>query len=121
MQEAPLVMPKMSMTMTEGTLVTWHKSEGDEVRAGEVVCEVATDKVDMEVEAPADGTLARIVAQPDDVVAVGEPIAYLTTLAEDLLAGLFDGPAPEPAPQPEREREREPEPVPAAPAPAAAQ
>ncbi|MFJ8819536.1 dihydrolipoamide acetyltransferase family protein [Amycolatopsis thermoflava] len=114
MQEAPLVMPKMSMTMTEGTLVTWHKSEGDEVRAGEVVCEVATDKVDMEVEAPADGTLARIVAQPDDVVAVGEPIAYLTTAAEDLLAGLFDGPAPEPAPQPERERE--PEPVPAAPA-----
>ncbi|WP_435121947.1 dihydrolipoamide acetyltransferase family protein [Amycolatopsis thermoflava] len=119
MQEAPLVMPKMSMTMTEGTLVTWHKSEGDEVRAGEVVCEVATDKVDMEVEAPADGTLARIVAQPDDVVAVGEPIAYLTTAAEDLLAGLFDGPAPEPAPQPERERE--PEPVPAAPAPVAAQ
>ncbi|WP_435582164.1 dihydrolipoamide acetyltransferase family protein [Amycolatopsis thermoflava] len=116
MQEAPLVMPKMSMTMTEGTLVTWHKSEGDEVRAGEVVCEVATDKVDMEVEAPADGTLARIVAQPDEVVAVGEPIAYLTTAAEDLLAGLFDGPAPEPAPQPEREREWEPEPVPAAPA-----
>ncbi|GAA3837107.1 dihydrolipoamide acetyltransferase family protein [Amycolatopsis tucumanensis] len=105
MKETPLVMPKMSMTMTEGTLVTWHKAEGDEVRAGEVVCEVATDKVDMEVEAPADGTLARIVAQPDDVVAVGEPIAYLATAAEDLLAGLFDGPAPEP----------EPEPVPAAP------
>lgn len=116
MQEAPLVMPKMSMTMTEGTLVTWHKSEGDEVRAGEVVCEVATDKVDMEVEAPADGTLARIVAQPDDVVAVGDPIAYLATAAEDLLAGLFDAPPPEAVPAPEPE----PQPGPAAPAPVAA-
>ncbi|MEU0507606.1 dihydrolipoamide acetyltransferase family protein [Amycolatopsis sp. NPDC006125] len=118
MPEAPLVMPKMSMTMTEGTLVAWHKSEGDEVRAGEVVCEVATDKVDMEVEAPADGTLARIVAQPDDVVAVGEPIAYLATAAEDLLAGLFDGPAPEPEPEPvptaPRRVAAEPAPPPAA-------
>ena len=105
MGETPLVMPKMSMTMTEGTLVTWHKSAGAAVRAGEVVCEVATDKVDMEVEAPVDGTLARVVAQPDEVVAVGEPIAYLTTTSEDLLAGLFEAPAP---PQPAT-----PEPVPA--------
>ncbi|NIH88293.1 dihydrolipoamide acetyltransferase family protein [Amycolatopsis granulosa] len=115
MKEAPLVMPKMSMTMTEGTLVTWHKAEGDEVRAGEVVCEVTTDKVDMEVEATADGTLTRIVAHPEDVVAVGEPIAYLATAADDLLAGLFDAPTPqpEPAPVPAAEPAREPEPGPA--------
>ncbi|MGC7095324.1 dihydrolipoamide acetyltransferase family protein [Amycolatopsis lurida] len=90
MKQAPLVMPKMSMTMTEGTLVTWHKSEGDEIRAGEVVCEVATDKVDMEVESTVDGSLTRILAQPEDVVAVGEPIAYVTTAADDLLDGLFE-------------------------------
>ncbi|GHE89422.1 dihydrolipoamide acetyltransferase component of pyruvate dehydrogenase complex [Amycolatopsis deserti] len=114
MKEAPLVMPKMSMTMTEGTLVTWHKAEGDEVRAGEVVCEVTTDKVDMEVEATADGTLVRIVAQPEDVVAVGEPIAYLATTADDLLDGLFDTPAPEPVPESEPVPEPEPEPVPVA-------
>ncbi|MDQ0382471.1 dihydrolipoamide acetyltransferase family protein [Amycolatopsis thermophila] len=101
MKESPLVMPKMSMTMTEGTLVTWHKAEGDEVRAGEVVCEVTTDKVDMEVEATTDGTLARIVAQPEDVVAVGEPIAYLATATDDLLEGLFDTPTPETEPEPE--------------------
>ena len=90
MKEAPLVMPKMSMTMTEGTFVAWRKSEGDEVRAGDVVCEVTTDKVDMEVEATVDGTLTRLVARPEDVIAVGEPIAYVATAADDLLEGLFD-------------------------------
>ncbi|WP_265579762.1 dihydrolipoamide acetyltransferase family protein [Streptomyces spongiae] len=86
-------MPKMSMTMAEGTFLTWHKAEGDEVRAGDVVCEVMTDKVDMEVESPVDGVLVRLVAQPDDVVAVGEPIAFLSSTADDLLGDLFDGPA----------------------------
>ncbi|WP_020671458.1 dihydrolipoamide acetyltransferase family protein [Amycolatopsis nigrescens] len=95
--EVALVMPKMSMTMTEGTFVAWHKAEGDQVRAGEVVCEVTTDKVDMEVEATVDGTLTRLLAAPEQVLAVGEPIGYLATAAEDLLAGLFDQPAPEPA------------------------
>ncbi|MDX2602643.1 2-oxo acid dehydrogenase subunit E2 [Streptomyces caniscabiei] len=100
MAEIPLVMPKMSMTMEEGTFLTWHKAEGDEVRAGDVVCEVATDKVDMEVESPVDGILARLVAQPDDVVAVGEPIAYLSSDADDLLGDLLDGPAEAEAPPP---------------------
>ncbi|MQA10616.1 MAG: 2-oxo acid dehydrogenase subunit E2 [Pseudonocardiaceae bacterium] len=103
-REQPLVMPKMSMTMEEGTLVVWHKSEGEPIRSGDVVCEVTTDKVDMEVESPLDGTLARIVAQPDDVVLVGEPIAFVATEAEDLLEGLLDGPSPsaaEAAPAPE--------------------
>ncbi|MDX3233560.1 dihydrolipoamide acetyltransferase family protein [Streptomyces sp. ME19-01-6] len=100
MAEIPLVMPKMSMTMEEGTFLTWHKAEGDEVRAGDVVCEVATDKVDMEVESPVDGILVRLVAQPDDVVAVGEPIAYLSSDADDLLGDLLDEPAEAEAPPP---------------------
>ena len=100
MAEIPLVMPKMSMTMEEGTFLTWHKAEGDEIRAGDVVCEVATDKVDMEVESPVDGILLRLVAQPDDVIAVGEPIAYLSSEADDLLGDLLDGPAEAEAPPP---------------------
>ncbi|ULR47924.1 dihydrolipoamide acetyltransferase family protein [Streptomyces deccanensis] len=100
MAEIPLVMPKMSMTMEEGTFLTWHKAEGDEIRAGDVVCEVATDKVDMEVESPVDGILLRLVAQPDDVIAVGEPIAYLSSDADDLLGDLLDGPAEAEAPPP---------------------
>ncbi|MEW2400858.1 dihydrolipoamide acetyltransferase family protein [Streptomyces sp. NPDC046862] len=90
MPEIPLVMPKMSMTMEEGVLLVWHRAEGDEVRAGDVVCEVMTDKVDMEVESPVDGILVRLVARPEQVVAVGEPIAFLSGAEDDLLGGVLD-------------------------------
>lgn len=56
MRDIPLVMPTMSMTMTEGIMVAWHKAEGDPVRAGDVVCEVTTDKVDLEALVPVRGT-----------------------------------------------------------------
>lgn len=92
MADLPLTMPKMSMTMEEGTMVAWLKQVGDPVRSGEPICEVATDKVDMEVESPFDGVLARITAEPDEVVPVGEVIGYITTEADDLLGGLFDEP-----------------------------
>ena len=90
MAELALTMPKMSMTMEEGTMVVWLKNVGDPVKSGEPVCEVATDKVDMEVESPYDGVLSRITAQPDDVVKVGDPIGYITSDSDDLLGGLFD-------------------------------
>jgi pyruvate dehydrogenase E2 component (dihydrolipoamide acetyltransferase) len=88
-REIPLLMPKLSMTMEDGEVVAWLKQEGDEVRAGEPVCGVGTDKTSMEVESPVDGTLVRIVASPDDVVAVGQPLAYLTTATEGLLDDLL--------------------------------
>lgn len=107
MREVPLVMPKMSMTMTEGTFLVWRREPGEAVKVGDVLCEVASDKVDMEVESPVEGTLSRLIAQPDQVLGVGEPLAYITSDADDLLDGLFDGvdngldngPAPEPQPE----------------------
>src|SRR5215211_3354887 len=92
MREIEVPMPKLSMTMEEGELTSWVKGEGEQVRAGDVICEVNSDKVEMEVESPADGTLVRHVAAEGDVVAVGAPIAMLATEAEDLLGGLL-GPA----------------------------
>lgn len=105
MREVPLVMPKMSMTMTEGTFLIWHKEPGDEIKAGDVLCEVASDKVDMEVESPVEGTLSRVIAVPDQVLGVGEPLAYISSDADDMLEGLFGdqpggAPADAPAPQP---------------------
>ncbi|GAB3050600.1 dihydrolipoamide acetyltransferase family protein [Sediminivirga luteola] len=101
MPELPLTMPKMSMTMEEGTVVSWLKAPGDEIREGEPVCEVATDKVDMEVESPYSGTLARIEAEIGDILPVGETLAFITTDADDLLGGLLDVPGPEvPAAEP---------------------
>lgn len=104
MPELALTMPKMSMTMEEGTMVAWLKQPGEAVRAGEPVCEVATDKVDMEVESPFDGVLARIVAEVGEVLPVGETIAFVTTEADDLLGGLFDEPSAPVAEAPVEER-----------------
>jgi pyruvate dehydrogenase E2 component (dihydrolipoamide acetyltransferase) len=96
MPEIEVPMPKLSMTMEEGELITWRKQAGDQVRAGEVICEVNSDKVEMEVESPADGTLVRLAAAEGEVVPVGAPIATLETEAEDLLGGIL-GPGPEEA------------------------
>jgi pyruvate dehydrogenase E2 component (dihydrolipoamide acetyltransferase) len=92
MREIEVPMPKLSMTMEEGELIAWVKQEGDQVRAGDVIAEVNSDKVEMEVESPADGTLVRHTAAEGDVVPVGAPIATLATEAEDLLGGIL-GPA----------------------------
>jgi pyruvate dehydrogenase E2 component (dihydrolipoamide acetyltransferase) len=92
MREIEVPMPKLSMTMEEGELIAWVRQEGDRVRAGDVICEVNSDKVEMEVESPADGTLVRHTASEGEVVPVGAPIAMLATEAEDLLGGVL-GPA----------------------------
>ena len=101
MREVPLVMPKSSMTMTEGTFLVWHRAAGDAIKAGDVVCEIASDKVDMEVESPVEGTLLRLVAEPDQVLQVGEPLAFISTDSDDMFEGLFDdAPTPTAADQP---------------------
>lgn len=92
MPQSPIVMPKMSMTMTEGELISYTVSVGQEVKAGDVVATVATDKVDMEVEADTAGTVLELTAIPNQMINVGEPLLILETVGEDLLAGLFDAP-----------------------------
>jgi pyruvate dehydrogenase E2 component (dihydrolipoamide acetyltransferase) len=92
MPEIEVPMPKLSMTMEEGELISWVKHEGDQVRAGDVIAEVNSDKVEMEVESPADGTLVRLAAAEGEVVPVGAPIATLETESEDLLGGILAAP-----------------------------
>jgi pyruvate dehydrogenase E2 component (dihydrolipoamide acetyltransferase) len=70
-------MPKLSDTMTEGTLVSWKKKKGDQVSAGEVLAEIETDKATMEWESPEDGTLTEIYVQEGGKVNVGDKIAYI--------------------------------------------
>src|SRR5258708_29331041 len=59
----PVLMPALSPTMTEGKLAKWHVKVGDTVKAGEVICEIETDKATMEVEAVDEGTVAQILVQ----------------------------------------------------------
>jgi len=70
-------MPKLSDTMTEGTLVAWKKKKGDQVSAGEVLAEIETDKATMEWEAPEDGTLTEIYVEEGGKVNVGDKIAFI--------------------------------------------
>ncbi|PYL29068.1 MAG: pyruvate dehydrogenase complex dihydrolipoamide acetyltransferase [Verrucomicrobia bacterium] len=70
-------MPKLSDTMTEGTLVAWKKKKGDHVSAGEVLAEIETDKATMEWESPEDGTLTEIYVEAGGKVNVGDRIAFI--------------------------------------------
>src|SRR5712675_1904578 len=76
-------MPKLSDTMTEGTLVAWKKKKGDQVSAGEVLAEIETDKATMEWESPEDGTLTDIYVQEGDKVNVGDKIAFIHSEGEE--------------------------------------
>ena len=78
----PVVMPKMSMTMETGELINFHVAVGDHVKSGDVLFEVMTDKIDMEVEAPADGVIEALVANPGDVVEIGKPVLIMLTETE---------------------------------------
>jgi pyruvate dehydrogenase E1 component beta subunit len=80
-----ILMPALSPTMTEGKLARWLKNVGDEVRAGDVIAEIETDKATMEVEAVDEGKLARIlVDEGTEGIAVNTPIAVLASNGEDI-------------------------------------
>src|SRR5947199_10760848 len=70
-------MPKLSDTMTEGTLVAWKKKKGDKVSAGDIIAEIETDKATMEWESPEDGTLTEIYVEEGGKVEVGQRIAFI--------------------------------------------
>lgn len=77
-----VVMPQMGYDMREGTVVRWHKEEGETVNRGEVIADIETDKATVEFEAYTGGVLGRIVAAAGVAVAVGELIAIITDPGE---------------------------------------
>src|ERR671919_1600753 len=93
-------MPKLSDTMTEGTLVAWKKKKGDNVSAGEVLAEIETDKATMEWESPEDGTLSEIYVQEGGKVNIGDRIAFIGGEGEE---------APKEKEKPEKKEEKKPE------------
>jgi len=82
MSKFELKMPKMGESITEGTIINWLINEGDSFDEGDIILEVATDKVDNEVPAPASGTLIKTMFQAKDVVPVGEVLAILEVSKE---------------------------------------
>jgi len=74
--------PQLSESVSEATLVTWHKKEGDAVSRDENLIDIETDKVVLETPAPADGVLVKIIKQGGDTVTSGELIAQIDTEAK---------------------------------------
>jgi pyruvate dehydrogenase E2 component (dihydrolipoyllysine-residue acetyltransferase) len=122
---ADVVMPRLSDSMEEGTILRWLKSAGDEVALGEELVEIETDKANMVYEAPAAGSLIEIVAAEGDTLPIGEVIARLGEPGEapsgdgapaEAKAGQGDGARESPSPVPGSAASRSPR-VPAAEAP----
>src|SRR5919108_734926 len=87
-------MPQMGESVTEGTVLEWHKGQGEFVEEGETVVEVSTDKVDAEVPAPASGTIAKILKGQDETVQVGEALAEISASGAPAQAPAASEPAP---------------------------
>lgn len=99
-----MLMLALSPTMEEGTIVTWHKKEGDTVASGDTVCEVETDKATMDYESLQEGTLLKILVQEGQSAKVEQPIAIIGEEGEDVgdLVKEIEA-AAEPAEKPEGE------------------
>ncbi|ACR01145.1 MULTISPECIES: 2-oxoglutarate dehydrogenase complex dihydrolipoyllysine-residue succinyltransferase [Thauera] len=86
--------PQLSESVSEATLVTWHKKEGDAVARDENLIDIETDKVVLETPAPADGVLVKIIKQGGDTVTSGELIAQIDTEAKAAAAAAAPAAAP---------------------------
>jgi pyruvate dehydrogenase E2 component (dihydrolipoamide acetyltransferase) len=102
----PVPMPKLGLTMEEGTILKWLKSDGEAVDKGEMFVLIQTDKLEYEVESPDSGVILKIFSGEGDVVPCGDNIAVIGTKGEDIADYAPKGAAA-------------PEPTPAAPAPLA--
>ena len=124
-----LCMPKLSPTMTEGTIAKWHKQVGSFVDAGELILEIGTDKATIEHHLPDPGWLKQILVKEGERVGVGQPIAVFTAEEKESIAGyipqkvVIEGEAPTPqtpplpsyAPAPKTELPAEQQRIPASP------
>ena len=103
-----IIMPKMGESVSEGTIIKWHKKVGQQVKRDEIIFEISTDKVDTEIPSPVDGVLQEIKANEGDTVEVGSVVAVVSE----------NGSAPvkkettaekEPVKEKETQKEKEPE------------
>ena len=88
-----VIMPQMGFDMTQGKIVRWTRKEGDKVARGDIIADIETEKVVLEIEAFSPGTLLRILAGEGETVPVGQPIALLGEAGEDVSAWKPAAPA----------------------------
>lgn len=79
MNTVNLIMPKLGLTMTDGTITAIHYKEGDFIKAGEPIIEFETNKLTDQITAPADGYIVKILVQEGDEVECGKPVCIFST------------------------------------------
>src|SRR5436189_6091701 len=84
---ADVVMPRLSDSMEEGTVLRWLKGVGDAVSVGDELVEIETDKANMVYESDLDGTIVEVLAQEGDTLPVGDPIAKIGDASEVVTGG----------------------------------
>jgi pyruvate dehydrogenase E2 component (dihydrolipoamide acetyltransferase) len=85
-----VTMPKLGMNMEDGILVRWLVAEGAEVKTGQPILEIETDKATTEIEAPGDGTLARIVRREGETIPINGVLAVILAPGEEMPAEIPD-------------------------------
>src|SRR5438034_908035 len=93
---AEITMPRLSDTMSEGTVGKWLKQPGDKVENGEIIAEIETDKATMELQAFESGTLQKILVPEGQTVPIGQPIALIGDGAAEAEAPAAEAEAPAP-------------------------
>ena len=93
--QVEVVMPQMGVSVSEGTITKWLKSEGEPIARDEALLEISTDKVDTEIPSPAEGVVAKILVQEGETVEVGTPLAVIAP--EGAAVSAPEAAAPEPA------------------------
>lgn len=85
MSEVTITLPKLGESIVSAVIVSWFKKEGDPIKLDEPLLEVSTDKVNSEIPSPVSGTLKKVLANPDDELEVGAPLALIVTSNEALI------------------------------------
>ena len=90
MAKEKIQLPAMSDQMTEAEILSWKVDVGSKIEKGATICEISTDKVDMDLDSPYAGEIVNLVASEGDVVNVGDPLAEIETEEDSLLGSIFD-------------------------------
>jgi len=93
-----IIMPKMGESVSEGTIIKWHKKIGDMVKRDEIIFEISTDKVDTEIPSPLDGILTEIVVKEGETVEVGTTVAVIRPNGETTVSETAEETVSEPIP-----------------------
>ena len=90
MAKENIQLPAMSDQMTEAEILSWKVTVGTKIEKGDIICEISTDKVDMDLESPFSGEITKLISEEGDIVNVGDAIAEIETEEDSLLGSIFD-------------------------------